>query len=388
MKILIICGCLEPGKDGVGDYCRLMGASLSRLGCKVMLLSFYDQFVFHSPIIINEKENIELIDKRISASYSRKKRFLITQACITEFKPELISLQFVPYSFHAKGVDLFLPYFFGKLKKSYKWHLMVHEPWISNKMFFSMGNIIGLIQKQLLKSLVKNLRPILLHTSNPYYQEILRNGGLSTKLLHLPGNIPVNYGKTDLMKQKLMELGITEDSRNQWLVLGTFGRIRNNVLYIALLQKLLNSNEAEGKKIAFISIGNSGPLAKNILGEIDRIYKNRVLIHEFGEREPAEISGFFQCLDHGVTSVPCHLLGKSGAYAAMRNHGLKILIPEPMETRNQILKDVYNSDHLLEIKDEFFSSEKVAKTLLMELKNKLIGNVDPGRIHENPIHQS
>ena len=28
MKIVFICGCLEPGKDGVGDYTRRLSAEL------------------------------------------------------------------------------------------------------------------------------------------------------------------------------------------------------------------------------------------------------------------------------------------------------------------------------------------------------------------------
>lgn len=369
MRILFICGCLEPGKDGVGDYCRMIGDGLIQLGCEVMLLSIYDQFLLASTENTGNKEFSKLIIERISAKYSREKRFLLTQSYITEFKPIWISLQYVPFSYHKKGMDFLLPLFFLKLKKSYNWHLMVHEPWVSNKTLFSKVNIMSLIQKFLLKNLVRKLSPILIHTSNPYYQEILLRGGVPSKLLHLPGNIPVLQVKPDLMKMEFEKLGIPQESHNTWLILGIFGRIRTNVSYISLLEDLLKTPEAADKMIAFFSIGNSGPLAEKIFAEIKEVFKERVLVHKFGHRDIAEISAFFKCLDFGIASVPCHLLGKSGAYAAMRNHGLKILLPVSKDMRHQNEKVVNKSKYVFKIKDECFSSEKVAQALLLVLTN-------------------
>ena len=45
MKIAFITSCLEPGKDGVGDYTRSLAAESSRNGHEVCLLALNDRHV-------------------------------------------------------------------------------------------------------------------------------------------------------------------------------------------------------------------------------------------------------------------------------------------------------------------------------------------------------
>lgn len=42
MDILFICGSVEPGKDGVGDYTRRLSGELIRIGHEVKILSLCD----------------------------------------------------------------------------------------------------------------------------------------------------------------------------------------------------------------------------------------------------------------------------------------------------------------------------------------------------------
>lgn len=390
MKILFICGSLEPGFDGVGDYCRLLGEGLSQWGCEVLLLALNDPFVM--PTIINkginteENESILYKYKRISSKISRRKKFLLVKNYLAEFEPEWISLQYVPYSYHPKGMDVLLPHFFSKLKENYRWHLMIHEPWVSGDMRFNKKGVISFVQRHLLKKLVGKLQPVLVHTSNPYYQDILMSGGVRSELLHLPGNIPVKHGKTGLMKKEFSEIGISEDYRNKWIVFGTFGRIRSNVSYTEVFEKVSKSPEARGKKMALLSIGNSGPFAERIFAEIKSNYNDKILIHTFGHRDVTDISAFFQCLDFGISSVPFYLIGKSGAYSAMRNHGLKILVPKPMDIRKQLLTEAYDSGYFLKIKDEDFSFERVAQIFLSNLKSVIGKSIDQEKEYENTFH--
>mgnify|MGYP003474349261 CR=1 FL=1 len=50
MKILFICGSLEPGKDGVGDYTRRFCGELLKMNYEVQILSIND---LHSISYIN-----------------------------------------------------------------------------------------------------------------------------------------------------------------------------------------------------------------------------------------------------------------------------------------------------------------------------------------------
>jgi hypothetical protein len=45
MNIVFICGCLEPGVDGVGDYSRRLAGELIRMGNKVQLISLNDYHI-------------------------------------------------------------------------------------------------------------------------------------------------------------------------------------------------------------------------------------------------------------------------------------------------------------------------------------------------------
>jgi hypothetical protein len=46
---------------------------------------------------------------------------------------------------------------------------------------------------------------------------------------------------------------------------------------------------------------------------------------KLGELNEQEASFYFSALDYGLTSYPIELMGKSGAVAAMREHGLRTI---------------------------------------------------------------
>jgi hypothetical protein len=45
MTLLFITGCLEPGKDGVGDYTRELASACARRGYPVFLMSLNDPWI-------------------------------------------------------------------------------------------------------------------------------------------------------------------------------------------------------------------------------------------------------------------------------------------------------------------------------------------------------
>lgn len=365
MRILFVCGSLEPGRDGVGDYARLLGKSLAHSGNEVMLLSINDSYQTPARKLLIEGTRIKIL--RISSDWNLNTRCSIAQYGIDIFRPEWVSLQYVPYSFHEKGLELRLPRFFAALRGNYQWHLMIHEPWVSGGGFLSKNQFIGIVQHKLLRLLIKKLNPAMIHTSNPYYQSILEKGGVKSELLHLPSNIPLPAEEANLLDEEFRALGLGEESRAEWMVLGTFGRLRPGIDYQKLLQQVMEFPEASGKRIAFLSIGNAGPFSHQIFEDIRSTFGNRVLLHKFGYKAIAEVSSFFRSLDFGVASVPHYLLGKSGAYAAMRIHRLKILVPEPSEQNEMKSLDGNSSSFLHKFSDEDFSSERVAQAMISSL---------------------
>ena len=45
MRLLFLCSCLEPGRDGVGDHARLLAGACSKQGATVALLAANDPFI-------------------------------------------------------------------------------------------------------------------------------------------------------------------------------------------------------------------------------------------------------------------------------------------------------------------------------------------------------
>jgi hypothetical protein len=115
LRIAFLCGSLEPGFDGVGDYTRRLAGELTKQGHSTVIIALHDKTV---PDKLEEKQtvdNIELPVLRIPAHYSSKKRFRSAGEWIRTFNPDWLSLQYVPYSFQNKG----LPFGLRRTKMAY-----------------------------------------------------------------------------------------------------------------------------------------------------------------------------------------------------------------------------------------------------------------------------
>ncbi|GHV58593.1 hypothetical protein FACS1894182_11320 [Bacteroidia bacterium] len=152
MKILFLCGSLEPGRDGVGDYTRRLAAEIIRQRHNASIIALNDRHC--DTIIRTEQESDETLIPvlRIPDGLSDKERYHMAGDYIQSFNPEWLSLQYVPYSFQKKG----LPFGLGKrlaiIGQERKWHIMFHELWIRiDKGAPSKHRIIGTPQKRLTK---------------------------------------------------------------------------------------------------------------------------------------------------------------------------------------------------------------------------------------------
>src|SRR5690554_7244682 len=107
-KILFVCGSLEPGQDGVGDYTRELAGAVQRLACNVLVIAIMDRVVDG---VSKEKQSARSGDVnvvRLSQSLSFQKRKSEYQKITSDFDPSIISLQYVPYAFSPKGIPFTL----------------------------------------------------------------------------------------------------------------------------------------------------------------------------------------------------------------------------------------------------------------------------------------
>jgi hypothetical protein len=160
MKILFICGSAEPGKDGVGDYTRRLCGEIIRLNHDVQILSLCDNQVTSFKSENQLIEEFKILVHRIPAGFNNS-RFAMSQEIINKFKPDWISLQYVPYSFNPKGLPLWLPSFLNAFTGKHQLHIMFHELWIGMDSRSSLkSKIIGFLLKQdciNLKSLLSDI---------------------------------------------------------------------------------------------------------------------------------------------------------------------------------------------------------------------------------------
>jgi len=314
MKILFLCGSLQPGHDGVGDYTRRLCGELLKTNHQVQILSLCDN---HSTSFTNEKQEIEstmVIVNRIPVFVSNKRRFIWSQDILNDFQPDWISLQFVPYSFNPKGLPFWLPSFLKKLKGNHKWHIMFHELWIGMDLNASFkSKCIGLLQKSLVLKILKGKEKIIINTQTDLYQSKIAALGHNSQILSLFSNI---------IKNKVSNIEATTEELE--LKLCIFGSIHYGApieKFIYDLKQILSVSK-EKRTLKFVFIGNCGVAIEE--------WKKVLLIHNInfeitGFVTDEEISVSLSGCHYGISTTPYILSQKSGSVAAMFDHQLPVL---------------------------------------------------------------
>src|ERR1700730_16908643 len=108
MKIIFICGSLEPGRDGVGDYTRRLAGKLILLGHDAAAVALNDPHIQDELAGTQPVDGVTVPVLRMPSAMDAKLRFQRVKEWIEPFRPGWISLQFVPYAFHPKGLPLLL----------------------------------------------------------------------------------------------------------------------------------------------------------------------------------------------------------------------------------------------------------------------------------------
>ena len=127
MNITFVCSALESGRDGVGDYCRRLGGALVGLGHEVHLIALHDKWI--NEIQTEKYQNLSVL--RIPAETWMSQVLFITQESIRTLRPDWLSLQYVCYGFHPKGLAWrWNPLFRNLANLVPRRHLMFHELWI------------------------------------------------------------------------------------------------------------------------------------------------------------------------------------------------------------------------------------------------------------------
>lgn len=322
MRLVFICGCLEHGADGVGDYTRILALQLSTLGHDIFCIAINDQFVD----VQNCSANYEFCQSNNQVQvyrFSRKTGWIAKikkiRKLLKKVQPDWVSLQYVPFSFSPKGIPLKFTALSCLLKGSWKWHIMFHELWVN-----SAGNmkrkILSESQILLVKAIAKFLRPSTIHTSLHHYVSLLSQIGLEASILPLHSNISV----VDCNEPKPI-------GTESWhfVFFGSF----DNQWHEEPLLSLIEAARIGGgiKECIFSKLGRSTAVGREIWERLSSL-KTRRLYPSFrfsdcGELSEPELSSHFLHASFGISMAPIQWINKSSSVAAMLEHGLPVIVP-------------------------------------------------------------
>lgn len=333
-RLLFICGSLVPGKDGVGDYCRRLAGALTDLGVEVRLLAAFDKEVTEPRRELQEDGGHRLPALRLPFATPAADRDELLREAIDEFDPDVLSLQYVPYSFSPYGIPLPFIHRLGRLPVRGDWHVMFHELWITHRGWRTPKPMaIALLQRLSVAAVARSLRPRVVHTHIPGYRERLRRLGITARPLPLFANIgPRPDAPAPVGDPATFRLGFF----SQLIVERTLG-------FIADLRAWLR--ETDGRALHVVLLG----------GGKEKIAEARALLTEAFPDVSVEAPGFLpadrlsdalRTLDLGITPVDHHLVGKSGTVSAFLAHGIPVAAPYVTESGSGFFAPEY-SDAIL-----------------------------------------
>jgi len=324
MRIAFICGRLGPGADGVGDYVRLLSGGLAARGHSVLALALRDSATAPETGPAGERF-VRYADTALTPASAR--------AALAAFAPDWVSLQWVPYAWHPRG----LPWFAGARLAAIspataRRHFMAHELWVGeNDSAPTLDRLLWCpLQRLLTRRLLAVWRPALVHTSIPIYATLLARLGRNAVVLPLPGNLP-SPGPDDSRWAEawLRAHGLSEDRFAS--LAAVFGTLHPEWEPDEALLAWNAHERAAGRQPALLALGRIG------LGGESRLARLRsavpgLAIHLTGELPAGQIAALLARARFALATSPLALLGKSGTVAAARDLGLPVLV-----TRNDWL---------------------------------------------------
>lgn len=315
MHIVFLCGSLEPGRDGVGDYVRRLAGALLQQGHQAAAVALHDPFVDEETVSAQPADGEALPVWRLPASWSARRRFGRARQRVAALNPDWVSLQFVPYAFQTKGLPLLLGWQLRPLVRGRQVHVMMHETWLGAEAHVPLRRrLLVRLQRGTVRRLLHQLQPAVLHTHLPAYQAQIAALRWLARPLPLFSNIPVVPAPATREVQARFRVGIFSQADKREVLAGFLRR-----LDVALA--------GSGLPLQVLLIGGTAAAMGALQAVLETEAGLRGRVHYTGFLEPGPLSEALQSCDLGLTPVPRHAVGKSGSTAAFLAHGRPVAAP-------------------------------------------------------------
>lgn len=326
--LLFICGSLQPGADGIGDYTRRIAGELKKKACKVSIIAFNDK---QTNIVLSESQTVDntVVDVlRLPINLDENYKMALSKEWIDLHNPEWISVQFVLYAFNNRGLPLFFGTEMKKLSAGRKVHIMFHELWLGVEKYPSAKDrLYGIFQKTIIKRMVNKLQPKVVHSHSALYLKLLQYNKINARQLKIISNIPVVHDQ--ISPRQLMADGS--------LKLLVFGYISPNAPIEEFVSELKSVSEQRHFKPEIIFSGRNGGTLNEWTATLD---KYLIPYSVRGVLSIEELSDLMIEVDVGISTTPFLLYEKSGSVAAMFKHGIPVInVAQSIEWDPKFLAD-------------------------------------------------
>ncbi len=324
--VVFVCGRLEPGHDGVGDYTRTLAMACAGAGVPVALIALNDSSVhgaalredYGFPVLRLPARSVWAENVPAAADFIKATRF------------SWVSFQFVCYTYGNRGLVWGLAEKLGPLFEGRNLHVMFHEIWIGVTPEASLKNrLVGQLQRLLIRDFARKVHPKIVHTSNLPYMSLLGSIGLRPKRLPLLGNIPVQQtDASEWLYHRLRDanIEITGQTRSEFLIFGFFGILHPDWPPEPLLGQLEEFAQRSGKKLIMLSFGKLST-GEALWDRLSAQYSGGSMKWcKLGLISALEVSQLMNSVDFGVAATPLSLLEKSGTAACFLEHGLPLIV--------------------------------------------------------------
>jgi hypothetical protein len=347
-KFLFICGGLEPGKDGIGDYVRRIASYLAKLGHRTLIISFGDKFVKEHFEKTTIGFNCNVTIYRFRDSLVEGAVFRVANSVLKEFSPSLISIQYNPFSFNSKGLPFRFLFFLKRLLGPLPVHVVFHELWNSIAFPISLrSKLYSPFQKLAVAFLIREFNVVASYTTNECYQNMLFCLGIASALIPVFSNIPI-AGAIDTLKYNQFVF-IDEINARPMPILAIFGN-QIGALSDQKINQMLHDVGLCCDPALLLVIGNQTSRSQGIVKQIASCLpsNSRLCYSKFLEEK--SISELLCKIDCALTSYPYELAGKSGAIAAVLEHGKPVFFVGVDIDKCKDLRHLDGSQHTVSLR--------------------------------------